>query len=78
MVRGGGERPAVQSQAQAEDRAEQPSREEAREKVQVKMQQKGVARQLQGARVGRLDHRPAGLRSLPLRGPVRLSFALTP
>ncbi|KAK0130635.1 Growth/differentiation factor 6-A [Merluccius polli] len=47
-------------------------------KSQVQVQQEAAARQLQGAGLGRLDHRAAGLRGVPLRGRVRLPAALAP
>lgn len=46
------------------------TREETRQEVQVQVQQEAAARQLQRPGLGRLDHRAAGLRGVPLRGRV--------
>ena len=68
---GQGEGPRRQSQQEKEDGGVQDSpREETRQEVQVQVQQEAAARQLQRSGLGRLDHRPAGLRSVPLRGGV--------
>uniref|UniRef100_A0A8C3B987 Growth differentiation factor 6 n=1 Tax=Cairina moschata TaxID=8855 RepID=A0A8C3B987_CAIMO len=62
----------------APHRLGQPARQKARQEGEAALQQEAPARQLQGAGLGRLDHRPPGVRGVPLRGGVRLPAALPP
>ncbi|KAL7874558.1 hypothetical protein SRHO_G00055280 [Serrasalmus rhombeus] len=69
----------AQGEAQAQNGPGlQPPRQAARQEGQVAVQQEGPARELQRARLGRLDHRASRLRGLPLRRRVRLPAQVAP
>uniref|UniRef100_A0A2K5X608 Growth differentiation factor 6 n=1 Tax=Macaca fascicularis TaxID=9541 RepID=A0A2K5X608_MACFA len=56
----------------------QPPWQASRQEVQATLQQEALARELQGAGLGRLDYRAPGVRGLSLRGCMRLPAALAP